>query len=55
MHYIFDRGLNMLDIALNDLSGRDLYEEGVEQKLIEDHKIEILNLDMGKLSHEVKK
>jgi hypothetical protein len=54
MHYIFDRRLNMLDVALNDLKDSDLHDEETVQKLIDDHKIEIPDLDFDKLSHEVK-
>lgn len=54
MHYIFDRRLNMVDVALNDLSDKDLYEEDSKQKLIDEHKIEIPDLNIKKLSHEIK-
>jgi hypothetical protein len=54
MHYIFDRRLNMLDIALDQLSDKDLYDENIKNKLIKEHTIEIPDLVFNKLSHEVK-
>lgn len=54
MHYIFDRRLNMLDIAINDLSESDLYDEEIKDKLIKEHTIEIPDLQYNKLSNEIK-
>jgi hypothetical protein len=55
MHYIFDRRLNMLDIALHDLPEDDLSKEHIAEELWKDHRIEIPELEWSKEKISFKK
>jgi hypothetical protein len=55
MHYIFDRRLNMLDIALHDLKESDLSKEHIAEELWKDHRMEIPELEWSKEKISFKK
>lgn len=55
MHYLFERRLNMVDVALNSLTEEEILEEDREQKLLEEHRIAIPQLEWEKASYDIKK
>jgi hypothetical protein len=55
MHYIFDRRLTMLDIALHDLKEEDLSRQHIAEELWKDHRIEIPELEWSKEKISFKK
>lgn len=55
MHYLFERRLNMLDIAINDLSDEALKKEATATELLKDYHIEIPELQTEKVKYEIKK
>lgn len=55
MHYLFARRLNMLDIAINELSDEALEKETTAAELLKDYRIEIPELQLDKAKCEIKK
>lgn len=55
MHYLFQRRLNMVDVALNKMKDEQVQDADVAQQLLQDHKIEIPALEWEKAKYEVKK
>ncbi|MCW3072986.1 MAG: hypothetical protein JWP69_55 [Flaviaesturariibacter sp.] len=55
MHYIFERRLNMLDVAINDLKEKDIADAELPMRLAEEHRMEIPELDLAKAEYKVKK
>jgi hypothetical protein len=55
MHYIFERRLNMLDIAIHELKDEEISQERIAEKLLKDHRLFIPKLEMKKEHIEIKK
>ncbi|MDB5252507.1 MAG: hypothetical protein JWP27_1676 [Flaviaesturariibacter sp.] len=55
MHYLFERRLNMLDVELNALKDDDLQKEDLFDRLVDDYRIAIPELNWDKAKYEVKK
>lgn len=55
MHYLFQRRLNMVDVALNEMKDEEVNDENTAQKLLEENRIVIPDLEWNKAKYEVKK
>ncbi|RYY97412.1 MAG: hypothetical protein EOO11_10975 [Chitinophagaceae bacterium] len=52
MHYLFERRLNMLEVALHELTDEALADPGLPERLQRDHAIQIPELDTDKVKED---
>jgi hypothetical protein len=52
MHYLYERRLNMLEIAIHELSDEQLADFGLPETLLRDHTIDIPDLEQDKMKED---
>ncbi|RYZ21786.1 MAG: hypothetical protein EOO16_11675 [Chitinophagaceae bacterium] len=52
MHYLYQRRLNMLEIAIHELSDEQLADAGLQEQLLKDYSVTVPDIDREKLKED---